>query len=227
MSHYKTKLARDIQLDVNEWEVGLVEFIYPISWYNLMNGSFSVRKLVGHRWNYFKGQIPDNRYNSAKDVIKILEQDLNTILDSQANKYKFTFLQTRHMKVYVADGYGIKLSPNLARALGFGDHDKMCELRNYTAISDGTETCDIVKTMDRNTLISPFIADVHRGLRSLFIHCNIVEPQLVGDQFVPLMRTIAVRGQTDDVVAKSFPNIHYMSIERSVFQEIEIHIKTI
>ena len=35
---------------------------------------------------------------------------------------------------------------------------------------------------------------------------------------------MAVKGQTDDVVSEAFSNIHYMSIERSTFQEIEIHI---
>ena len=61
-------------------------------------------------------------------------------------------------------------------------------------------------------------------MRLLFIHCNIVASQLVGDQYVPLLRTVAVKGQTEDVVAKAFSNIHYMQIERSNFQEIEIQI---
>lgn len=35
MNHYMTKLPHPIELDVEEWEVGLSEIIYPYSWSNL------------------------------------------------------------------------------------------------------------------------------------------------------------------------------------------------
>lgn len=224
MSNYKTKLAKDIHLNVDEWEVGLAEFIYPISWHNVMKGFFTVRKLVGGMWKVEHGRIPDNRYESVKNLIKTLEHEVHEILGDQASNIKFSYVATRQVKVYLADGYVIRLSPRLAEVLGFGDYDNICELRNHKTHSGYTSTCEVKRTDDDNTLLSPFIADVHRGLRSLFIHCNIVTAQLVGDMYVPLLRTVTVKGDTDDVVAKSFSNIHYMCIERSNFQEIEIHI---
>ena len=223
MSNYKTRLARDIHLNVNEWEVGLAEFIYPITWHNVMKGYFTVRKLVKNDWTYIHGKIPDNRYDDVQDLLMILENEIHSILGDQKSNIKFSFLNTRFVKVYIADGYAIKLSPSLSQVLGFGDHDNICELRNHKTMGR-YETCEVRKTDDNNTLLSPFIADVDRGMRSLFIHCNIVSAQLVGDLHVPLLRTVAVKGRTGDVVAKSFSNIHYMRIERSDFQEIEIHI---
>jgi hypothetical protein len=224
MSNYKTKLAKDIHLNVDEWEVGLAEFIYPISWHNVMKGLFTVRKLVDRKWETVHGRIPDNRYDSVKSLLDILKHEVNEILGEQSGKINFSYIGTRHVKVYLSDGYAIRLSPSLSEALGFGDYDNICELRNHKTHSRFAETCEVKKTDDDNTLLSPFIADVNRGMRSLFIHCNIVTAQLVGDMYVPLLRTVAVKGNTGDVVAKSFSNIHYMSIERSNFQEIEIHI---
>jgi hypothetical protein len=225
MSNYKTKLANDLHLNVGEWEVGLAEFIYPLSWHNLMKGSFTVRRLVDGRWNSVHGRIPDNRYESVKDLIKTLEQELSKLLGEHANHITFSQMHTRQIKVYLSDGYEIRLSPSLSEALGFGDYDsKLCELRNHKNTTGSAIGCEVKRTDDDNTLLSPYVADVNKGMRTLFIHCNIVAAQLVGDMYVPLLRTVAVKGNTDDVIAKSFANIHYMSIERSNFQEIEIHI---
>lgn len=37
LSHFKTKLPHVLQLDADEWEVGLSEIIYPFSWKNLQS----------------------------------------------------------------------------------------------------------------------------------------------------------------------------------------------
>lgn len=225
MSNYKTKLAKDLQLNVGEWEVGLAEFIYPLSWNNVTTGYFTVRRLVDGRWNSVHGRIPNNRYDSVKDLIKTIELELHKLIGEHASHIKFSQIATRQVKVFLSDGYVIRLSQSLSEALGFGDIDmKLCELRNHKTHTGYTEACEVKRTDDDNTLLSPFVADVNKGMRSLFIHCNIVAGQLVGDMYVPLLRTVAVEGNTDDVIAKSFTNIHYMSIERSNFQEIEIHI---
>ena len=41
---------------------------------------------------------------------------------------------------------------------------------------------------------------------------------------MPLLGTVAVRGKTDEVKSATFSNIHYLRLERSTFQEIELHI---
>ena len=220
MSHFKTKLARQLHVNVGEWEVGLAEFIYPISWHNVLDGTFSVRKLIDNKWGYVDGKIPASKYESAAQLIETLETAIRDILGNQNEHIAFTILHTRHVKIFIENGYALHISQNLAQVLGFGD--RTCTLSNASDISQ--DTCDITFQLKNLSLLSPFVADVNRGLRSLFIHCNIVQPQLVGDQYVPLIRTVAVTGKTDDVVANSFSNIHYMSIERSTFQEIEIHI---
>ena len=223
MSNYKTKLAKDLHLDVAEWEVGLAEFIYPISWYNVMNATFSVRKLIDGEWTFVDGEVPNNRYESVQQLIDTLTEAIDTILEKQKGCIILNALPTRHVKAFLSDGYALKLSQSLSESLGFGDRHR-CELRNAKDRTANVEKCDTVLGFDGESILSPFVADVNRGLRSLFIHCDIVQSQLVGDLQVPLLRTVAVRGQTEDVVAESFSNIHYMRIERSTFQEIEVHI---
>ena len=83
MSNYKTKLAKDINLNVSEREVGLAEFIYPNSWNNIREGSFKVRKIENNKWIYRNGQVPDKKYENAEDLIDFLTEELDKILGSE------------------------------------------------------------------------------------------------------------------------------------------------
>ena len=216
MSNYRTRLAKAIHLDVAEWEVGLAEFIYPITWHNIRKATFRVKAHKNDTWTWREGQLPDGHYNDVQNLVDNLNEQIESVLE-RSDLVKFLYhKRTSRVKVYIEKGYAIVLAQELSQPLGFGDKTN-CE------ISSNETDCDMTRISDK-TVTSPFNADVNRGLRSLFIHCDIVQPQLVGDQYVPLLRTVAVRGQTGDVVAESFSNIHYMSIERSTFQEIEIHI---
>lgn len=221
MAHYRTRLAKCLHLNVSEWEVGLAEIIYPISWHNVYNARFRVRKIVSNNWKWIEGDIPNGNYKNITAVINSMENRIHAIMDEQKNNIHLDYNKdTRKVTVSTKEEYGLVLSANLSKILGFGDKG-MCEISNLIGNEDGM--CDITR-LSGHTITSSFIADVNRGLRSLFVHCSIVEPQLVGDQHVPLLRTIAVKGQVDEVIAESFSNIHYMDVQRSTFQEIEVHI---
>lgn len=233
MSNYKTKLVKEIRLDVAQWQVGLAELIYPVSWNNIMNGIFNIRRLIDGKWQWIECRVPDNQYGSVEELLNSIKETILQQMGDQSKHIAFSYMQTRHVKIFLHDGYGLQLSAVLSKALGFGDncitqqsvtnnaryHAYMTTIGNPDEIA---EKCDYV--VKNNSILSPLVGDVNRGLRSIFVHCNIIESQLVGDQYVPLLRTIAVRGKTDEVIAESFANIHYMRIERSSFQEIEIHL---
>ena len=42
---------------------------------------------------------------------------------------------------------------------------------------------------------SPYVADLH-GITSIYVYCTIVQPQIVGNTSVPLLRAIAVSGKS-------------------------------
>lgn len=221
LAHFRTRLAKTLHVNVSEWEVGLAEIIYPVSWNNISNAKYRVRKIVKDKGTWIEGEIPDGNYRDVSSVIKVLEKSIHDILNEQKNNIHLVYNEaTRRIKVFIEDGYGLILSNSLSQPLGFGDKGQ-CEISNITSNAD--RMCDMIR-LTGQTVTSPFLADINRGLRTLLVHCNIVEPQLVGDQFVPLLRAIAVKGQIGEVVADSFTNIHYIGVERSTFQEIEVHI---
>lgn len=227
MSNYKSKLAKPIHLNVDQWEVGLAEIHYPVSWHNVRNGTFKVRKLVKNEWAFIEGSVPDNRYQSVDHLLIVLHQKLAEILGDQKSNIALSELDTRHVKLYMADSHILYLSSSLTTALGFGGECTIGKQPNgeYTEFSifgGESETCDF--KLKNNSIHSTYVADVNRGMKTFFVHSDIVESQLVGDQYVPLLRTISVKGKNGEMITKSFTNIHYMRIQRSTFQEIELHI---
>ena len=220
LAHYRTRLSKTIQLNVSAWEVGLSEIIYPLSWHNIYDAKFRVRKIVNNNWEWIEGEISDGFYKDIPTLVECLEDEIKNILDGN-DKISFVYNHhTRKIKIYIKQGYAIILSNALSQPLGFGDKGE-CEISHL--LENEKERCDTIR-LSGDTVTSTFIADVNRGLQTLFVHCNLVQPQLVGDQSVPLLRTVAVKGHAGDVVAESFTNVHYMGVERSSFQEIEIHI---
>jgi hypothetical protein len=43
--------------------------------------------------------------------------------------------------------------------------------------------------------VSDWVADVKKGLNSLYVYCPLVEPRMVGDVQVPLLRIVPMEGR--------------------------------
>ena len=78
----------------------------------------------------------------------------------------------------------------------------------------------------RKSKESPYVSDL-RDIASIFVYCNIVQPQIVGNTSVPLLRTIAVSGKSGDVITKTFNNIQYVPVQTKSFENIETILRTV
>ena len=41
---------------------------------------------------------------------------------------------------------------------------------------------------------APYVSDVHQGHHSLYLYCPLIEPGMVGDAQIPLLRIVLVAG---------------------------------
>ena len=57
--------------------------------------------------------------------------------------------------------------------------------------------------------------DLEHGFHDLYVYCDIIQPQYVGDTFVPLLRIIPVEGEDGQRISKSFVHYTYLSAESS------------
>ena len=64
------------------------------------------------------------------------------------------------------------------------------------------------------------------NITSIYVYCNIVQPQIVGNTSVPLLRTIPVSENSGDVITKTFTNIQYVPVQTKSFEDIEILLRT-
>ena len=81
------------------------------------------------------------------------------------------------------------------------------------------------RAIDKTTK-SPRVADVNAGLYSLFVYCDSIQAQLIGDTEVPLLRIVPVQGKHGDMITHTFQNLQYLPVATKQFNTIEINIKT-
>jgi len=78
-------------------------------------------------------------------------------------------------------------------------------------------------TIDRN--IATFYPDIKAGFESLYVYCNIIENQIVGNALAPLLRVVNLQGQRLEIIDKEYDSPHYCNVLQKDINEIEINIR--
>ena len=74
---------------------------------------------------------------------------------------------------------------------------------------------EIISTAERQV-------DLEYGFHDLFIYCNLIQSQYVGDALVPLLRIVLVEGKVGERVSKSFLRPQYLPVSRKQFETVEV-----
>ena len=73
--------------------------------------------------------------------------------------------------------------------------------------------------------VADWVADVTRGLNYLYVYCPLVEPRIVGDAQVPLLKIVPVEGKDAEIVSRVFDPMQYCPLVLRRFQTVEIDIR--
>ena len=199
VTNYTTKLARPIELN-GLWEVALVEIVYPHTWENVQRGGNKLWIDCGSGM-YHGIAIPRIQYVSVEHFIEELQK---TCSAECGNSVTITYNPTsKRISFALQDKARVSISGRLARQLGFN-----------------SENITIKSNME-----CPNPVNLNWGLDTLYIYCNIVDSQLVGDTLAPLLRAINIQGAPGDTVYKSFNYPHYLPLTRLHIDTIEIDIR--
>ena len=140
-------------------------------------------------------------YSSMEGLIKAtntaLAKDVNDNIVLTYNSV------TGKVTVKLKNGYQLGLIGRLSVVFGFGGKD--------TKVLKMTE--------------SPYVADL-AAMSTIYIYCNIVQPQIVGDTNAQLLKSIPVAGTFGDIITKTFTNIQYVPIQRKSFEDVEILLRS-
>ncbi|GBL65018.1 hypothetical protein AVEN_1362-1 [Araneus ventricosus] len=202
ISHFITRLPSPLQLH-GEWELALTQFIYPHTWYNvneknnLIGFDLGDNKVIGRR-------VPPGFYETVPDILK------GIALEEFRDKITFKFNEsTKRVQIKVKGKARVILHDGLSKMLGFDPTEIVSNHPNVETVVE-----------------SPLVPDPCAHYRVLFLYTDIVEPQIVGDVFAPLLRIVNVTGSDGEMVCVQYDRPHYIPLSRKIIDTIEIVIRT-
>lgn len=208
---FSTKLPKSLILE-GEWFVALVEVQYPCTMFNVRedeNIIYSSKWILdpnessSYALVHYKSRIPVMNYDSIQHVLTELNNNTEETITFQYHEI------SNQVSVSFTDNAisTLKLSNKLSLLLGFEPNLNIFENK-----------------------IGSYPANIKLGLPSqLFIYCDIIEPQIVGDVMAPLLRivpldpTVYMYGSNKTHI---FSPPHYVPVMRREFDVIEIDIRT-
>jgi hypothetical protein len=214
VAKYRTQLLQDITLE-GEWEVGLYEFTYQRTWYNVDRGDTKIRVehttdegiLVSEWINLREGY-----YSDIDELINAINKKLHE-LGEQLPQFRLEKLG-RRLKIYIRPGMHLIFSESMRNLLGIKPGDL-------------TRIPKTNKSHHDEYVVTPSNTyDVDRNCSSLYLYCDIVDQVIVGDTKAPLLRSIDVTGQHGSTVRERFEKPMYVPVQKKHFESIEIDIRT-
>ena len=164
---FKTHLAQSLELNVDEWEVGLAEIVYPHNWKNVTDGKFCLKYVQGSEWVWVETEIPPALYETPDSLINTLNEKTQEIIpDSQHDDIKFFYNHLfRKFTAYVsASGHMVHFPKQMAITLGLGEKETTLRQSNDEAHFGITDDNRLV--YDNNKIVAQHTLDLNRGLHN-------------------------------------------------------------
>jgi len=207
LTHYFTKLPHAIDLSGGQWEVGLVEIQFSHTWFNMRQDEGWVVVRTTPDGALKRATLKGGLYETPDKLVKHLKLHCRKRLEDageDCDAIVFTYNEiTQKVTLSLKNGASIIISPTLQRMLGLA-HTEYEGKGHFKG--------------DR-------VIDVHGGFYSLYVYCNLLEPRMVGDAMVPLLRIVPIRGKNGDMITKTYENVHYHPIQQKHFDTVEMDIR--
>ena len=213
LSSFRTRLPYLHNFSEGNWSVALTELTYTKSWFNVSDHHTvspayvddsapvaSMKHAIGTK-------IKPGHYDKPEQLI----EHINSLMASWPKPKTITkqpVLEIKsNQKVALKTTGEETLSPNIVRDFGALFSAEMAEILGITGNRP---------------------AYLDQGMTSLFLYCDVVQPQVVGDTFAPLLRTVGVSSDVPfgQNVTEIFESPYYLPLSRSIFQEVTLDIRS-
>ena len=200
LSSYTTKLHTPLNLS-GEWEVSLVECIYPRTWYNISGDTCKVYYKGKHEPQLEIVKIPPGYYETVEEILYEFRKTLPPHILEHVQMYVKS--QSRKFVINCSNGVEIKFNERLSRMLGFEESNLI-----------------------RKTTYGSFPVDVHKGFSTFYVYTDIVQSQYVGDAHAPLLRTVDVdHSKVGGTVCRTYNSPHYVPVKVRDIETIKVDIR--
>jgi len=209
VSQFKTRLYRCIELCGGNYEMALTEIQFPIAFYNVFKDEYYMETIANEVGEYATVlTIPQGFYTDVDHILQqlnnaggLVSEGVTFSYEANCRRVKVTFKEGKYKNIR------INLSPKLREMLGFNPFGE-----EY--ISAG---------------LAPNPVDLNVNIPTqLFVYCDVLEPQMVGDCMACVLRTVGIHDVTKfgSLFVKTYDNPEYIPIQKTHFQTIEFSIKT-
>jgi hypothetical protein len=248
---YGVRLPNPVEL-TGEWEMALVEIQYPHSWDNINDKPTEYSRLTQNSFFLYLKPLPQQKHGllvryeipvGTYDTIDGLVEALNISLAT----WEFTapeLLKYNSKKMYLeeihelSEAYRVVVEEKGAPAM-FEYLEKnrrielTCQQLTSSILMSSLLQYVLGVTGDRwvpfeagDKIVAKYPPDLTAGFNTLFVYCNLIEPQVVGNSLVPILRTVTIEGKHGDFINKIFLSPHYAKLRTKTFDTVEIAIKT-
>ena len=214
MTNFKTMLPNRIELE-KQWEVGLVEIQYPHTWYNLREGEeILIQAADRPPWLAEDStlgrvviRIPPGYYPTVVHLAQRIEKEISkamNLVNEKPVSFQYDKIKRKikaRVEIRKSPSSYITLGSTIQRIFGFDSN----------IIHGGVTEGSLVVDMD--------------PLHSIYVYCDLIEPRVVGDKMVQLLRVVPVEGDHGDVVTRIYKNVHYIPIQLKSFEGVMIDIR--
>ncbi len=198
-SCYKTFLPKTLELRGN-WKVALVEIDIPFTWSNVTKHDANIA--IGLNNNVYNLNVAQGFYDDLSLITKIIN------LFNKVGSKSMLRRELDYCELSVAKGESVLFKNRISSMLGFS--------QNFFDNINGEEN----KRFTSNRVI-----DMQAGMYNAFIYSDIVKDTLVGNQYIPLLRSVPIHvKEYGDIHHFEFSHPHYMSLQMNSISEIEIKL---
>lgn len=219
-SQYSTALPSHLQLGKDKWEVALVSITYPHTWYNVEPGDAYIeifRNGVKNRLRF-----PQGYYSGGNELVL----KLNEILTNNGVNGYFTYdSQSNKVTISLSEGEHIKLSKDFSALLGFSFREF-----NYPALGDATmeDTPNLGLVFESLPKLFNAIncVDLNIKTHNMFVYTNIIKEILVGNNYMPLLRTVATHEKNRGTyISENYIVPYYLPLSSNYIKQITIDLR--
>lgn len=230
-AQFITEFPKTITLDdLQQWSVGLAEVSLPFSWNNISGKVGSMNQ--GDGWLRIKSDsfadekdkqktkvkvfIPAGYYPTITDLISAMQK-----LTDHRIARAFSGIPPGHIPSVQFGWTAGRITIETKRLVNVIFSPKLTYIMGFTA-SEG-----VMVTRGDNMIVARFPPDISGGFNTIYIYCNIVKPQIVGNTCVPLLRTVTVDVSNlnyGQPFTQIFHNPHYVGLSRGQIESMEIKL---
>jgi hypothetical protein len=226
LSTYVTKLPQPFDLK-GEWEVGLSEIQFPITWYNVKEKEARMYYLSTPKGEQIVEMTdispPHGHYSSANILIDQINEAMGTKKEIEFTYNEISQKITIKFVDESTDTF-LAIAKPLAELMGF-DLEDLQKLSPDVVMSKAEDLIAIHSSGDKKSYTGSRVCDLQRGFYAIYVYCDLVEPTVVGDVKVPLLRTVNISGREGEIVNRTFETVQYMPLHRKQFETIDINIR--